>query len=127
MKLTGFEIQGGAVRRVLTGTGSIEAEMVIAGPGPWAPEIWRMLEPMRIQIKLPDGQVAERPIGEYWKLQEGHVFTTQGMRAQWEEAGALDARERGGRRAKEILESHEPEPIPAEVDARIRAELDIRF
>ncbi|HIC94651.1 MAG TPA: trimethylamine methyltransferase [Anaerolineae bacterium] len=41
-------------------------------------------------------------------------------REEWEAAGALNARERARQRAKEILATHQPEPLPPEVEARIR-------
>lgn len=46
-------------------------------------------------------------------------------REDWEAAGALDARERARQRAKEILATHQPEPIPPEIDARIRKRFEI--
>jgi trimethylamine--corrinoid protein Co-methyltransferase len=48
-------------------------------------------------------------------------------RAQWEEAGALDMRERARRRARELLDTHWPSHLPSDVDDRIRAEFDIRL
>ena len=48
-------------------------------------------------------------------------------RAQWEEAGALDMRERARRRARELLDSHWPAHLPEDVDTRLRAEFDIRL
>lgn len=46
-------------------------------------------------------------------------------REDWEAAGALDARERARQRAKEILATHRPDPIPPEIDARIRGRFRI--
>jgi trimethylamine---corrinoid protein Co-methyltransferase len=46
-------------------------------------------------------------------------------RADWEEAGALDMRERARRRARELLASEWPAHFSPEVDDRIRAEFDI--
>ncbi len=43
----------------------------------------------------------------------------------WEMAGALDMRERARQQAKEILHSHQPEPIPPEIDAAIRERFEI--
>lgn len=42
-------------------------------------------------------------------------------RAAWEEAGALDMREVARGKARTLLATHQPEPIPAAVDAAIRA------
>ena len=41
-------------------------------------------------------------------------------RAAWEEAGALDMREAARHKARQILATHHPEPIPAALDAAIR-------
>jgi trimethylamine---corrinoid protein Co-methyltransferase len=49
----------------------------------------------------------------------------RGTRADWERAGALDMRQRARRHARHVLESHFPEVIPAEVDARVRESLNI--
>lgn len=54
-------------------------------------------------------------------------LASRGMRAQWEDAGAKDARTRARERARDLLASHRPEPIPADLDAAIRAEFDIRW
>ncbi|MGH7498298.1 MAG: trimethylamine methyltransferase family protein [Gemmatimonadales bacterium] len=50
----------------------------------------------------------------------------RGTRNRWEGGGSLDARERARRRAKEILGRPQPELIAPDLDARIRAEFDIR-
>ena len=44
---------------------------------------------------------------------QGHV--------RWEEEGGLDLREKARRKALEILEAHQPEPLAADVAARIDA------
>jgi len=41
-------------------------------------------------------------------------------RDNWEADGGLDMRERARRKAKEILRTHRPRPIPTEIDAAIR-------
>jgi trimethylamine--corrinoid protein Co-methyltransferase len=41
-------------------------------------------------------------------------------RAAWEEAGALDMREAARHKARHLLATHQPEPIPAVLDAAIR-------
>jgi trimethylamine--corrinoid protein Co-methyltransferase len=46
-------------------------------------------------------------------------------RGDWEEAGSPDMRELARRRAREILASHKPLPIPAAVDAAIRERYNI--
>ncbi len=48
-------------------------------------------------------------------------------RADWEEAGELDMRERARRKARHLLETHEPQRIDPQIDAEIRARFDIRL
>ena len=46
-------------------------------------------------------------------------------RADWEADGSLDMWEQARRKAQLILNTHEPEPIPPEIDAEIRKHFDI--
>ncbi|MCZ7572975.1 MAG: trimethylamine methyltransferase family protein [Ardenticatenaceae bacterium] len=46
-------------------------------------------------------------------------------REDWEADGGLDMRERARHRARNILASHVPEPIPSEIDAAIRERFEI--
>ncbi len=46
-------------------------------------------------------------------------------RDNWEADGGLDMRERARLKAKEILRTHHPEPIPPEIDAAIRDRFEI--
>lgn len=46
-------------------------------------------------------------------------------REDWEAGGSLDMWQRARQKAKEILETHHPQPIPPEIDAAIRARFEI--
>jgi trimethylamine--corrinoid protein Co-methyltransferase len=46
-------------------------------------------------------------------------------RDDWENDGGLDMRQRARQRAREILNTHRPEPISAEIDAAIRQKFNI--
>lgn len=46
-------------------------------------------------------------------------------RADWEADGALDMWEQARRKARHILKTHKPTPIPQEIDAEIRKRFDI--
>lgn len=46
-------------------------------------------------------------------------------RADWEQDGSLDMRARAQRRARQILATHRPQPVPPEVDAAIRQRFEI--
>jgi trimethylamine---corrinoid protein Co-methyltransferase len=66
-------------------------------------------------------QTLERMTSEY-----SYPHTAdRASRANWEEAGALDMRERARRRARQLLETQWPSHIPDELDARLRAEFNL--
>lgn len=46
-------------------------------------------------------------------------------REDWELAGGLDMRARAQQKARHILKTHQPQPIPVEIDARIRERFEI--
>ena len=46
-------------------------------------------------------------------------------RDNWQANGALDMREAARRKAKHLLKTHQPKPLPAEVDEAIRERFEI--
>ena len=48
------------------------------------------------------------------------------VREDWEETGSPDMYSRAQARARDLLENHHPEPLPADVRQRIRAIVDAR-
>ena len=71
VEVTGLEYSGNEVSGVITSGGAIRCEAVIAAPGLWAPDWWRMqgLDPV---VTLGEGEQAEqRPLTEYWLAREG--------------------------------------------------------
>lgn len=74
VEVEGFEVHDGLVQRVETTAGPIECDLVVVAPGPWAPELWRMLElPDKVEVER-DGERSLRPMFVYWKLLEGDYF-----------------------------------------------------
>ena len=78
--LTGVAVTGfqrgngsGAVTAVETSRGAIACEQVVVAAGPWAKQIWDMLElPKYISIKGRDGRLHhDVPMWVYWCLEEG--------------------------------------------------------
>jgi glycine/D-amino acid oxidase-like deaminating enzyme len=78
--MTGFEVkelksgsQAGAITAVVTDRGTIGADYVVIGAGPWVPRLWDMLGlPRTITVKGPDGALhADVPMWTFWCLQEG--------------------------------------------------------
>ncbi len=74
-EVTGFKssASGGAITAVETSRGTIECDYVVAGPGPWAKNLWEMLDlPKTIEVKDASGKVhGNIPMWVYWSLQEG--------------------------------------------------------
>jgi glycine/D-amino acid oxidase-like deaminating enzyme len=76
VEVTGFDLDGsGAVTTVQTDQGPISAEQVVVAVGPWAPQLWAMLDlPDRLDVRQPDGSVVtDVPMWASWYLQEGEV------------------------------------------------------
>jgi methylglutamate dehydrogenase subunit A len=70
LEVTGFELDGsGAVARVETSAGPIEAEQVVVAVGPWVAGLWELLGlPRRLEVAG-----TEREMWTYWYLQEGEI------------------------------------------------------
>ena len=76
VKVTGFKrgSNSKAVTGVTTDKGTIECEQVVVAVGPWARDVWNMLElPKATEIKAKDGKMHEVPMWKYWMLQEGVI------------------------------------------------------
>lgn len=72
VRVTGINLDGGAVSSVETDRGRISCEQVVFGVGPWIPNVWSMLElPEKVEFAGPDGQLVQQPMWTYWALQEG--------------------------------------------------------
>jgi glycine/D-amino acid oxidase-like deaminating enzyme len=68
-----FEFSGESIAGVVTNRGTIDADYVIVGCGPWAKQIWDMLDlPKKVSVKGNNGEVRDGvPMWMYWSLQEG--------------------------------------------------------
>jgi glycine/D-amino acid oxidase-like deaminating enzyme len=73
VRVTGFQLRGGAIAAVETDQGTIQTDYVVVGAGPWVKSIWDLLDlPKTITIKGRDGRLhADIPMWTYWCLQEG--------------------------------------------------------
>jgi glycine/D-amino acid oxidase-like deaminating enzyme len=68
VEVTGFELDGGgAVRAVETTAGRIDCEAVVLAPGPWARDLWRLLD---LPAEL-EGSGGPTPAFRYWQVREG--------------------------------------------------------
>ena len=67
VEVVGFELGEIAVDAVVTDSGRLPCETLVAAPGPWAARLWRLLglDP-HVEVDR-----ARRPLIEYWKAQEG--------------------------------------------------------
>ncbi|SRR5581483_10030432 len=78
VEVTGFDLESNQVRTVQTTAGSIRAELVIIGAGPWSGRMWKLLGlPPTARLKAPDDRIFERPMFTYWCLREGSLKTDQ--------------------------------------------------
>jgi glycine/D-amino acid oxidase-like deaminating enzyme len=76
IKVTGFKrgSNSKAVTGVTTDKGTIDCEQVVVAVGPWARDVWNMLElPKTTELKGKDGKMHEVPMWKYWMLQEGVI------------------------------------------------------
>jgi methylglutamate dehydrogenase subunit A len=76
VEVTGFELDGsGAVTRVETSAGPIEAGQVVVAVGPWIARLWELLGlPPRLDIRTPGGELArDQEMWTFWYLQEGEI------------------------------------------------------
>ena len=62
VEVTGFQVEAGAVRAVETSAGRIACDVVALAPGPWARDLWRLLD-------LPDDLRFN-----YWQVREGEYL-----------------------------------------------------
>ena len=73
--VTGFSRDNhGTIKSVETDVGDIHCDYVVVAPGPWAKQMWDMLEmPDTLSIKNPDTGIISQdiPMWVYWSLQEG--------------------------------------------------------
>jgi glycine/D-amino acid oxidase-like deaminating enzyme len=79
VEVVGFELSGGAVSKVHTSVGSIECDVVVIAPGPWARDLWGMLElPDQVTIETHDYGVRSEPLFRYWQVREGEFVHSEG-------------------------------------------------
>jgi glycine/D-amino acid oxidase-like deaminating enzyme len=67
VEVTGFDLDAGAVRGVETTAGRIACEAVVIAPGPWARDLWRLLD---LPAEL-GGSDRPTPAFRYWQVREG--------------------------------------------------------
>lgn len=89
VRVTGLQVDGGAVTAVHTDRGEIRCDELVVAVGPWIRDLWAMLDlPDRIPVTGPDGTVhPDQPMWTYWALQEGTLEVDPGEFV--DNAGAL--------------------------------------
>lgn len=70
VEVTGFERPGSEIRAVITDQGRVECDYVVAAPGPWAKQLWEMLEMPDTAEVNRNGKVTEDPMWTYWMVRE---------------------------------------------------------
>ena len=73
VQVKGFEFSGKSLAGAVTNLGTIDADYVIVGCGPWAKQVWDLMDlPKKVSVKDSDGEVRhDVPMWTYWSLQEG--------------------------------------------------------
>jgi glycine/D-amino acid oxidase-like deaminating enzyme len=75
VEVTGYDVEGGRVRAVLTSQGRVACDVVVWGLGAWTPHHWRMLgKSSTVSCRYPDGTVETKDMWTYWRLLEGEVY-----------------------------------------------------
>ena len=76
VEVSGLDIRSDGAAMVETSRGTMRAELLVIGAGPWAGHFWKMLGlPPAVEIKTPDGRSITRPMWTYWQLREGSIQT----------------------------------------------------
>jgi glycine/D-amino acid oxidase-like deaminating enzyme len=75
VEVTGYDVQGGEVKGVVTNKGNIRCDLVIWGLGAWTPKHWDMFgKPRHVEVVYPDGTRMVKDMWTYWRLLEGEVY-----------------------------------------------------
>jgi glycine/D-amino acid oxidase-like deaminating enzyme len=76
VEVTGYDVQGGTVKKVTTNKGDIACDAVVLGLGAWTPKHWELLgKSMTLDLNYADGYVKkDRDMWTYWRLVEGEVY-----------------------------------------------------
>jgi glycine/D-amino acid oxidase-like deaminating enzyme len=75
VEVTGYDVEGGAVKGVKTNQGDIRCDLVIWGLGAWTPKHWDMFDmPRHVECLYPDGTRQTKDMWTYWRLLEGEVY-----------------------------------------------------
>lgn len=81
VEVTGYDMENGVVKRVLTNQGAIKADVVVLGLGAWIGKHWEMLgKADRLTCSYRDGGQRELDMWTYWRLLEGEVYIDQPYR-----------------------------------------------
>jgi glycine/D-amino acid oxidase-like deaminating enzyme len=82
VEVTGYDLAGGRVSKVLTSQGEVACDAVVLGLGAWTPRHWGLLGLAPTQtLRYPDGTVVEAAdMWTYWRLREGEVYHDQPYR-----------------------------------------------
>jgi glycine/D-amino acid oxidase-like deaminating enzyme len=75
VEVTGYDVQSGQVKGVVTNKGNIRCDLVIWGLGAWTPKHWDMFNlPRHVECLYPDGTRLVKDMWTYWRLLEGEVY-----------------------------------------------------
>ena len=83
VEVIGFEFghSSQSITSVQTSKGDIRCDEIVVAPGPWAKQLWELLElPPTVDIKGADGSIhPDNDMWVYWSLQEGTLGVDPGI------------------------------------------------
>jgi len=81
VRVTGLEMDGGAVTAVVTDSGTVLCEQLVVAVGPWVRDLWAMLDlPETIAVRGPGGRLrSDIEMWTYLLLQEGTLGVDPGL------------------------------------------------
>jgi len=81
VRVTGLDIDSGAVRAVATDHGTVRCEQLVVAVGPWVRDLWQLLDlPATIDVRAPDGELrTDVEMWTYLLLQEGTLGVDPGL------------------------------------------------
>jgi glycine/D-amino acid oxidase-like deaminating enzyme len=82
IEVTGYDVQGGQIKKLHTNMGDIACDVAVICVGAWISKHWEWLgKSDRITAHYPDGGSNELDMWTYWRLLEGEVYIDEPYRS----------------------------------------------
>lgn len=81
IEVTGYDVEGGRIRKVRTNMGDMSCDVAVLCLGAWIGKHWDMLGlPLTLDCRYPDGGTLAKDMWTYWRLLEGEVYINEPYR-----------------------------------------------